>query len=101
MSTPDDGRAADSKLWDSLPTVSVPLSEREFIDLVDTLSVVAGATLDMSLEDAGLDSLGVMELVAVLNSAGVNLQDELIASWATLRDVFDLYGVSGGFSSDA
>lgn len=90
---PSEGHAGGS-LWEDLPRIVLPLTEARFLDLVERLTGAERPKLDMRLEDGGLDSLALMELVALLQDAGANCSDELIASWLTLRDIFAMYAVS-------
>ncbi len=75
------------------------MSPEAFLRLVAVLSSSEELSMEMTLDEAGVDSLAAMELISMLETAGVHLEDALVASWRTLADIYSMHAISGGFSA--
>lgn len=84
--------------------MTAPLSEDQFIDLLvrgagddDDAIPLNTATLDTTIEDLGLDSLALMEVISLAKrERGIAVPTDVVNDVTTPRDLLDAMNASVG-----
>lgn len=75
------------------------LNEAEFVAFVEECTGVPAAMAD-SIAASELDSMALFELITALDNCGIFMNEDLLESASTVRDVYEIYVVIAGHSAN-